>query len=235
MKQCFPVINTKTFEVYTYQTGLFKQNCYVVVSRSDREAIVIDPGSDADYLLKEINLLKIKIKLILLTHGHFDHIGAVDFLSTYYNVQVMAHHLEKKLIRQAGIYAYRFARIRLLPPTKITFFNKFDDISWVGGLIKIKPSPGHTSGCVCYIFESELVFTGDTLFKNFIGPTVYPTSNYAELLKSVDSLLKNLSNECIIFPGHGKSWIASNAINWWSKVSENPPQFHLFGNSKNEK
>ena len=228
----FSQLVSQRYSVHTLQTGSFKENCYVIVDYDGANAIIIDPGAEANYLKAEIDALGVNITMILLTHGHFDHIGAVENLAKYYGVPVHAHQIEKALIRQAGIYAYRFNRERLIPPVNITYFEQCQDIYWSGGVIATIPCPGHTAGCVSYAFESELVFTGDTLFKGYIGPSNYPTSNYRDLINSVDSLLTNLPLDYIIFPGHGKPWLVRDAALWWSGISNNPPQFHLFGDDK---
>ena len=165
-------------------------------------------------------------------HGHFDHIGAVENLANYYGVSIHASQIESALIRQAGIYAYRFNRERLIPPVNVTYFDECKDLYWHGGVVATIPCPGHTAGCVSYVFQSEIVFTGDTLFRGYIGPSNYPTSNYRDLINSVDNLLTYLPNDCIIFPGHGKPWLVKDAATWWSGISNNPPQFHLFGDDK---
>lgn len=229
MGQHFHPMVFSNYKVHALQTGSFKENCYVVVHIDDGNAVIIDPGAEAEYLISQIDSLGINICMILLTHGHFDHIGAVENLSKYYGVVAHAHHYERTLIRQAGIYAYRFSRERLIPPGDIAYFEKCCDIFWSGGVILPIPCPGHTAGCVSYAFGSEMVFTGDTLFKGYVGPSNYPNSSYPDLISSVDSLLAKLPLDCIIFPGHGKPWLVKDAAEWWSGVSDNPPQFHLFG------
>lgn len=228
----FSEIKTQKYSVHTFQTGSFKENCYVIVSHNGEDAIVIDPGAEADYLKTEINALGVNINMILLTHGHFDHIGAVEILAKHYGVLVYANQLEKTLIRQAGIYAYRFNRERLLPPLNISYYDEFGEFYWPGGVVTAVPCPGHTAGCVSYVLDSEMVFTGDTLFREFVGPSNYPTSNYGDLLKSVDTLITDLPEDCLIFPGHGRPWVIKEAAIWWSGVSGSPPQFHLFGDDK---
>jgi len=228
----FSRLETHKYSVHTLQTGSFKENCYVIISGNGKDAVIIDPGAEPDYLKAEIDALGVNINMILLTHGHFDHIGAVEILASHYGVLVHAHQLEKALIRQAGIYAYRFNRERLLPPLNITYYDEGRELYWAGGVITTIPCPGHTAGCVSYFFESEIVFTGDTLFNGYIGPSNYPTSNYGNLLKSVDTLLTNLPDDCLIFPGHGKPWVVKEAATWWSRVFGCPPQFYLFGDDK---
>jgi len=234
MGQIFPFQVSPRYKTYTLQTGAFRENCYLIIDRNGVDAVIIDPGAEVDFLKAEIDALNVNVSMILLTHGHFDHIGAVEYLAKYYGVLAHAHEFDKQLIRQAGIYAYRFNRERLSPPLNIAYFGKCSEMFWSGGAIIAIPCPGHTAGSVSYAFESEIVFTGDTLFNGFIGPSNYPTSNYFDLINSVDGLLSSLPQDCIIFPGHGKSWGVRDAAEWWSRVSSDPPQFKLFGDDKGD-
>ena len=222
------------YKVHTFQTGPFNENCYVIVDNKGEHAVIVDPGDESDYLKNEIDSLGVRITMIILTHGHFDHVGAAESLAEHYGVSIHSHQIEKALIRQAGIYAYRFNRQRLIPPANILYFDTCQDFTWPGGVITTIPCPGHTAGSVSYVFGFEIVFTGDTLFTGYIGPTNYPTSNYGDLLNSVERLLVNLPDDCIIFPGHGKPWMVKEAVAWWRELSGKPPQFHLFGDSKGD-
>jgi hydroxyacylglutathione hydrolase len=228
----FPQFESYKYKIHTLQTGFFKENCYVIVDRESAHAVIVDPGAEADYLKNQIDSLGVRIDLILLTHGHFDHLGAAESLAEHYGVSIHCHQIEKTLIRQAGIYAYIINKERLIPPANISYFDRCQDFNWRGGVINTIPCPGHTAGSVSYLFGSEIVFTGDTLFNNYIGPSNYHTSNYSDLITSVESLLVNLRVDCVIFPGHGKPWLVKEAAAWWRRLSGDPPQFHLFGDGK---
>jgi len=227
------IVSTPRFKVHTLVNGSFKENCYIVEDIDEFNVSIIDPGSEFEMVRDYIDQLNLLPNQILLTHGHFDHIGAVDQLVNLYNCTCYVSALEKKLIRQAGFYAYRFSRTRLLPPSRLTYFNDSEDLKTFPESLKIISTPGHTSGGVSYFFGSELLFTGDSLFHSYVGPTNYPTSSHQDLVLSIETLLNTIPNSCLIFPGHGKSWSIMEAKSWWSKVKERPPQFHLFGGGSN--
>lgn len=217
------------FNIHTLVNGSFKENCYIVEYLDGSNISLIDPGSEFESICDYLAQLKLSPTQILLTHGHFDHVGAVDELVEYFKCPCYVSSDEKKLIRQAGIYAYRFDRKRLLPPLSLTYFDKSrmdDDAPVLANRIF---TPGHTSGGVSYLFGQDALFTGDTLFHSFMGPTNYPTSNYQELINSLERLFKDIPDQCLILPGHGRPWSIMEAKKWWDEVKENPPQFHLFG------
>ena len=216
---------TSEFKIHTLVNGSFKENCYIVECLDGSNVSLIDPGSEFEIIRDYLEQLNLSPTEILLTHGHFDHVGAVDELVHYFKSPCYVSAAEKKLIRQAGIYAYRFDRMRLLPPVSLTYFDE----SKTPDGVNIIFTPGHTSGGVSYFFGDEILFTGDSLFHSFMGPTNYPTSNYQELINSLEKLFKSIPDQCLIFPGHGKPWSIMEAKKWWGEVKENPPQFHLFG------
>jgi glyoxylase-like metal-dependent hydrolase (beta-lactamase superfamily II) len=223
------IILTSSFKIHRLINGAFKENCYVVEHLNRSCISIIDPGSDFEMIRDYLGQLNLSPTQILLTHGHFDHIGAVDELVNFFKCPCYVSATEKKLIRQAGIYAYRFNQMRLLPPLLLTYFEDSKSLKDFSDDVCIIFTPGHTSGSISYLFDSELLFTGDTLFHSFMGPTNYPTSNFQELILSIEKLLNSISDQCLIFPGHGKPWSIVEAKQWWVKVKKSPPQFHLFG------
>ena len=217
------------FKIHTLVNGSFKENCYIIEYLDGSNVSIIDPGSEFDLICNYLDQFNLFPTQILLTHGHFDHVGAVDELVDYFKCPCYVSAGEKKLIRQAGIYAYRFDRKRLLPPLSLTYFDE----SKMSGVVPMQASiiftPGHTSGGVSYLFGQDALFTGDTLFHSFMGPTNYPTSNYQDLTYSLERLFNDIPDQCLILPGHGKPWSIIEAKKWWGEVKESPPQFHLFG------
>jgi len=217
------------FKIHTLVNGSFKENCYIVEKLDGSDISVIDPGSEFELIYNYLDQLNLFPTQILLTHGHFDHVGAVDQLVNRFKCPCYVNATEKKLIRQAGIYAYRFDRMRLLPPISLTYFDESRVFGDTPEDIKIIFTPGHTAGGVSYLFGQDVLFTGDSLFHSFMGPTNYPTSSYHELINSLERLFKSTPDQCLIFPGHGKPWSIIEAKKWWAGVKESPPQFHLFG------
>lgn len=224
-----PVMHFQDLKVHTLCNGKFKENCYVVESTRTNEGLVIDSGGEAEFLIGSIAKLGLTVTRMLLTHGHFDHLGAVDELVGAYDVSCEAHIFEKKLVRQASTYAYRFARLKQTPTMRLRYFESCDTFAWAGANVRALHTPGHTSGSVCYVLNDAAVFTGDTLFHSAVGPSIYPESDPEALLDSVEMILSTLPNECVIFPGHGKPWTIGEARIWWQGASTNPPCYGLFG------
>ena len=195
------------FEIATIANGTFKENCYVVTHGASGDCLVVDPGSEHAFLEEHLASRGLTPQKIVLTHGHFDHLGAVDALMQRYGVACEVHALEARLVRQAATYAFRFERGAVLRvPRGLTYFTGESRLSWNGRPVDVLPMPGHTAGSVALALGDAFVFTGDTLFHEHVGPTTYPESDPAAILASVQLLLDTLPDGCVIFPGHGKLW-----------------------------
>jgi hydroxyacylglutathione hydrolase len=207
--------------------GRFKENCYVVADSSP-ECLLVDPGSDAAFIEQHLDERGLRPAKIVLTHGHFDHLGAVEALMRRYSVPCEVHRREERLIRQAGTYAFRFAREALRVPRGLAFFDDVTMLDWNGRRIEVIPTPGHTSGSVTFNLGGACAFTGDTLFRERIGPTTYPESDREAILVSVPALLSGLPDACILYPGHGRPWNAGAARAWWSDLAGDVPARTIF-------
>ncbi len=191
--------------------GDFKTNCYVV--SHNNTAFVIDPacnGEDIDAYLKKNNY---QLKAIFLTHGHQDHIGAVDYLYSLYKCNIIAHYNEHEII--TGLVPSKVLQIPSLKGIKVNSPIKYFDgefATWnidgiiVDGIL----TPGHSSGSVTYVLRNYYrIFSGDIVFKGTVGRTDLPTSNYDDLMKSI-SIYKTFKDECKLHPGHGESTTIAN-------------------------
>lgn len=182
--------------VKAYPLGSLQTNCYLVIDEKTNKAAIIDPGAQANYLIKEIVSLGIEIDKILLTHCHFDHNGAVEELKNKYKVDVYLNKAEEEYmeIDSSGI----FGKL----PKFYKYVNEGQEIK-VGNLtFKTIFTPGHTKGGTCYLVEDN-VFTGDTLFNGSIGRTDFLGGSYNELINSIESKLMILDNDVNVYPGHG--------------------------------
>lgn len=182
--------------VKTYPLGELQTNCYLVIDEKTNKAAIIDPGAEANYLIKEIKNLGIEIEVILLTHCHFDHNGAVEELKKEYDVDVYLNKAEEEYMEMdnSGI----FGKL----PNIYKFINEGDEIK-VGELgLKAIFTPGHTKGGTCFLVEDK-VFTGDTLFQGSIGRTDFLGGSYNELIESIQSKLMILDDNIEVYPGHG--------------------------------
>jgi hydroxyacylglutathione hydrolase len=217
-----------TYEITALTTGRFKENAYVVVATGD--CLLVDPGAEPEFIESFLRLHALTPQRIVLTHGHFDHLGAVSTLMTQFSIPCAAHRLEERLVRQAATYAFRFDRggAAVTVPRGLAFFDGTSDLDWNGRSIGVLAMPGHTAGSVALVLDGAAAFVGDTLFYERIGPTTYPESDPAAIDISVATLLDTLPSPCIIFPGHGKPWSVERARIWWSNLPGAPPSLSIF-------
>ncbi|MGI6329936.1 MAG: MBL fold metallo-hydrolase [Bacilli bacterium] len=184
--------------------GALETNCYLLSCKQSQETVIIDPGAESKRIVKEITDLKLKPKMIILTHGHGDHITAVNDLKEYYQIPLYVHKEEEKILLNS-----ENSFVHLLTGKDINFtIDKYledGEIIKLGSLIiKIIHTPGHTSGGIS-LNCNNVIFTGDTLFKGSIGRTDLPGGSLQEILNSIKTKLLTYPDETIIYPGHGSS------------------------------
>ncbi|SHE54344.1 MBL fold metallo-hydrolase [Clostridium fallax] len=175
--------------------GIYAANCFLLMDEDTKEMAVIDPGGDSDDIIKAIESLKGKVKFILLTHGHVDHVGGVMDIKKEYNVPFYINEEDQKLIDK-GTYIYGNI------PKADGYLKDGDKISLGKHTITVLETPGHTPGGVCFKVE-DMVFTGDTLFKGSIGRTDLGGGDYDAIINSINNKLVPLDENTIVLPGHG--------------------------------
>jgi hydroxyacylglutathione hydrolase len=181
--------------------GPIDVNCYIVAC-STGEAAIIDPGDDAEIILERIASKKLTVRHILLTHGHFDHIGAVAALQKATGALVHAHRDDLDLIQHAPAQAAFFGLPATEPFTVDSFVADGDEIVWGSLAATVLATPGHSPGSVCYLVDKN-VFVGDTLFSRSIGRTDLFGGNYDQLLRSIKEILMTLPDDVTVYSGHG--------------------------------
>lgn len=180
-------------------------NCAVVGNPETKECVVIDPGTEGRRIKAEVEKSGYKPVAILLTHGHFDHIGAVNELRNAWDVKVYAGADEVELLGDPvlNVSASGWGACTVAPDETL------DDgaVLETGGMfITVLKVPGHTSGSVCFLFPFyNIVFSGDTLFCDSIGRADLPTGDPKVLVESIVEKLFVLDDEVQVFPGHGPS------------------------------
>lgn len=181
--------------------NIWMTNCYLI--QSEKAAVVIDPGYKRESILEFLNRNSDKERLILLTHGHYDHIGAAEYLRKETSVKIGIGLLDEPALRDNNLNcALSFKRT--LNPFSADFLYNDGDIVTVGDInFKVILCKGHTKGGVAYLAEN-CIFTGDTLFRESVGRTDLAGGNFKELENSVKKLY-TLPCETIVYPGHGES------------------------------
>ena len=177
-------------EILAIPVGSYQTNCYIVWQAGREDCVLIDPGDQPKKILEEVERQGKQVAAILLTHGHFDHVGAVRKIASEVDCPVYLHPAEKKLpfFMTAG-------------PLYST--DGYEDTVSVAGLdFQILHTPGHTPGSVCLLCNG-VMFSGDTLFAGSCGRTDFPGSNPGDMAVSLKKL-KELPEDYRVYPGHAE-------------------------------
>ncbi len=184
--------------------GELEENCYLYACPETREAVIIDPGDEPERILEAIQQLQLVPKYIINTHGHFDHIRAIDAVSEVYPVPLAIHSADVPMYTDASVaelYGYPSPLVKRQPDILL---NEGDRISFGSLALEVICTPGHTPGGVCLVNNPYCVFSGDTLFQRGIGRTDLPGGNYEQIITSIREKLYTLDDDLVVFPGHGE-------------------------------
>ena len=189
--------------------GAIATNCYIVSDENTKKAFIVDPGGDADRIKQKVEELELKVGAILLTHGHFDHVMAVDTLRDCFGAKVYLGEEEKVLIENAQQNVS--AMFGKPMTTTADVFVKDGEILNIAGFdIQVLATPGHTKGGVCYYLKAQdVAFSGDTIFQCSVGRTDFPGGSQSQLSRSIREKLFVLPDDTQLFPGHGDSTVVS--------------------------
>jgi len=175
---------------------------YLVACPKTFETVIIDPAGEEDKILALIQTHGFKVKYILNTHGHSDHVLGNPKLKEVFNVPVCMHEADERFFSDPAVREKSSKELGLPPPDPADIRLKDDDIVEVGTLnIKVIHTPGHTPGSVCYLVDGNL-FCGDTLFVGAVGRTDLIGGSLETLLESLEKRLITLPKDTIVWPGH---------------------------------
>ena len=189
--------------------GPFASNCYIIGSESNREGVIIDPGADAEEILRNVKDLGLKIKSIVLTHGHIDHIGALKEVKDATGAEVAIHTDDAEFLQEGSSLNAMFGFSYAPLPSADRLLNDGDSIESGDLHFSVLHTPGHTQGGISLLGEG-VVFTGDTLFNYGIGRYDLPGSNGTQLMDSIHTKLMVLPDNTIVYPGHSYETTISN-------------------------
>ncbi|MFW5794501.1 MAG: MBL fold metallo-hydrolase [Bacillota bacterium] len=178
-------------------------NSYLLISKNN--SILIDPGFNGDIILKYLEKNQINLLSILLTHGHYDHIRDISLLKNYYDFDIYIHNDDYKFLFDEKLnFSQSFNRsFKLDKSLNIKTISNNDILEIIGLKINVIHTPGHTPGSVIYNYNNK-IFSGDTLFYDSIGRTDLFSGDFNAIRRSINYIKNNISNEKIIYPGHGK-------------------------------
>ncbi|MEM0198436.1 MAG: MBL fold metallo-hydrolase [Fervidicoccaceae archaeon] len=196
--------------------GILRTNSYLIYSAGRKSAILIDPGENSNAVEEEVKRSGLEIKMIVLTHGHFDHACAAGELARSHGAKIAMSSrdlffldLDRKAMESFG-----------LKSSSCSFWADIDlsnenDLSVEGLKMRVLRVPGHSPGSVSFLInDGEACLTGDTLFRGFVGRTDFPGGSEDELKKSLRTLVDLLGDQALILPGHGPETSMKNERKW---------------------
>ena len=185
-------------KLHTLALGAYETNCYILWADGCKECIVIDPGYEPERVMGAVKSLEKELRAILLTHGHFDHVGGVREIFSQTDCDIYLCPADCAMPEQmtAGPLCYTNS------------YQDGDILNLAGLTLRVLHTPGHTPGSVCLLCDDSL-FAGDTLFAGSCGRTDLPGGSWTELQTSL-SRLKSLEAEYTVYPGHGEATTLSN-------------------------
>ena len=186
----------------TLTVGQLEVNCYLIGCAETGEGAVVDPGGDAEDILQAIKKLGIKPKYIICTHGHADHIAAVDEIKKATGAKVLIHSADAEMLTdpQKNLSVFMGDNISLQPADKLLAEGDIIELGTVK--LEVLHVPGHTVGGIC-LKTDQTVFSGDTLFAGSVGRSDFPGGNHSQLIKGIKEKLLSLPDETRVYPGHG--------------------------------
>jgi len=185
--------------------GMLQCNCSILGDEASGEAVVIDPGDEIERVQEVLARHHLKVKYIVATHAHIDHVGGIDQLHRATAAPVLMHETDLPLYENMAIQA---AWLGVQPPqvVELAEFLKEGDVLRCGGLaLEVMHTPGHSPGSISLHLPGadRRIFSGDTLFQGSIGRTDLWGGDYKQILRSIESKLLRFPDQTPVYPGHG--------------------------------
>ncbi len=184
------------------ELGPYFVNCYIVGDPESGEGMIIDPSWDPDRIISHVDRHGSNIEKIVITHGHADHIGALDVMRNHFKAQVFIGEKDAVMLTDPAANLSGMANERIMtgPPEK--YLKEGDTVSVGQYDFKVLETPGHSPGSIS-LYGQGVVFTGDALFLGSIGRTDFPGCSHETLIDSIQSKLLSLPDNTIVYSGHG--------------------------------
>jgi len=188
-------------QVHTLVVGRLQTNCYILASKG--EALVVDPGDEAPRVVRYVNDLKAKLKTIVATHAHFDHVLGVTELKTQTGAPFLIHKDDLETLEAMQERVRMFFGLKVPAPPKVdSFLKEGASLEFGDETLRVLHTPGHSPGSISLVGDGY-VMTGDALFNQSIGRTDLPGGDFDTLINSIKSKLFGLQDDTMVYPGHG--------------------------------
>jgi len=184
-------------------------NCFILGCESTKEAVVIDPGDDADRILMELAKSELKVKYLINTHGHFDHVSANKRMKEATGAQIAIHPEDEPMFNELSRSAQMFGLSSENSPPADILLNDGDEITFGEITLQVIHTPGHSKGGISLYTKGHL-FSGDTLFAGSIGRTDLAGGDYDTLISSIKEKLLVFDEDTIVYTGHGPETTIGN-------------------------
>ncbi|MBE7444674.1 MAG: MBL fold metallo-hydrolase [Planctomycetia bacterium] len=186
----------------TLTVGYLAVNCYIIGSKKDNKAIVIDAGGDHEEILNTLKKHNLTLQFIINTHAHFDHVGGVQPLQDLTGAQFLLHREDVVLLNYLDNQTEAFGLPSIPKPKVYRPLADNEEILIGNEVIRVIHTPGHSPGSVCFLIN-HAAFVGDTLFAGSIGRTDIFGGSYDKIINSIKTRLFTLDDHVIVYPGHG--------------------------------
>lgn len=185
-----------------FVAGHMQANCYIIGCPATNEAAVVDPGGDADRILARLKARGLRLRYIILTHGHVDHIAALGEVRDATGAEVLIHAGDAEMLTDPtrNLSFFMGRRLRFSPAERLLADGDTIEVGTVR--LEVVHTPGHTPGGIC-LKTDDLVITGDTLFAGSVGRSDFPGGNHRQLIRSIKERLLCLPGHTRVYPGHG--------------------------------
>lgn len=191
------------------EVGPIMANCFILGCESTKEAVVIDPGDDADRILTALAESGLTVKYLINTHGHFDHVSANKRMKEATGAQIAIHAEDEPMLHELSQSAQMFGLASENSPPADILLKDGDEITFGEITLQVIHTPGHSKGGVSLYTKGHL-FSGDTLFAGSIGRTDLAGGDYDTLISSIQKKLLIFDGDTIVYPGHGPETTIGN-------------------------